>query len=366
MDGVIRKTKNGSTTNHASSVDHRRVQKSLTLNRKFVKKPAVKPKINNTTAATSKGVQRQGYGRTILRKGGNVNLQPICKTTTGQSKVKSERREIEVKGAEKKIAVNEVRTDTEKQQARRKAAVQRVAQRRSGDVYVENAQAVAAKRRMAIKRSMAERQAHSVAKPLTAQQMKDRAIQQALSRMNKVEHGADSVSSKQSMQIQFNEAKKIKGGLFRSKKFAIAASMAVVTIALLGYLVYLNMPDLSARVAAMHAGIEKSFPSYVPVSYRLDGLVSEDNGRITMNFKNDQGHKFTLQEEKSSWDSAAVLANYVKKNWGADYSIAKGQGLTIYISDSNAVWVNGGVLYIVMDPDGHLNSSDLHDIAVSL
>ena len=61
-----------------------------------------------------------------------------------------------------------------------------------------------------------------------------------------------------------------------------------------------------------------------------------------------------------------MLANYVKKNWGADYSIAKGQGLTIYVSGSNAAWVNGGVLYIITDADGHLSSGDLHDIAVSL
>ncbi|MCR5572915.1 MAG: hypothetical protein K6F57_04055 [Candidatus Saccharibacteria bacterium] len=373
MDGVIRNTKKGSTTNHASSMDHRRMQKSSTLNRKFVKKPTAKPKINNTVAAASKGVQRQGYNRTILQKGGSVRLQPIHKAVAQQRAAQGGGQQVKVDGVEK-IAVRRVdiaqanvaQTQAQKQQAQRRAVIRQVAQKRSGDVYIKNAQAVAAKRRMAIKRSMAEQQARGVAKPLTAQQMKDRAIQQALSRMNRVEQGADDAAGKQSMQIQFNEAKESKGGFFRGKKFAIAAGMAVITIALLGYLVYLNMPDLSARVAAMHAGIEKSYPSYVPVSYRLDGLVKEDNGRITMNFKNDQGHKFTLQEEKSSWDSAAVLANYVKKNWGADYSIAKGQGLTIYISGSNATWVNGGVLYIIMDPDGHLNSSDLHDIAVSL
>ena len=374
MDGVIRNTQKGSTTRHASSMDHRRVQKSSTLNRKFVKKPTAKPKINSTVAAASKGVQRQAYNRTILQKGGSVRLQPLQKAVSQQKATQGGGQQVKVDGVEK-IAVRrattvaranaaQVQTQAQRQQAQRRAAVHQVAQKRSGDVYVKNAQATAAKQRIAAKRATAQRV--QAAKPLTAQQMKDRAIQQALNRMNKVNQGTGAAASKQSMQIQFNEAKESKGGFFRGKKFAIAASMAVITIALLGYLVYLNMPDLSARVAAMHAGIEKSYPSYVPVSYRLDGLVKEDNGRITMNFKNDQGNKFTLQEEKSSWDSAAVLANYVKKNWGTDYSIAKGQGLTIYISGSNATWVNGGVLYIITDTDGHLNSSDLHDIAVSL
>ena len=374
MDGVIRNTRKGSTTNHASSMDHRRMQKSSTLNRKFVKKPTAKPKINSTMAATSKGVQRQGYNRAILQKGGSVRLQPIRKAVSQQKATQGGGQQVKVDGVEKiavrratvaRVNVAQAQTQAQKQQAKRKAAIHQVAQKRNGDVYIKNAQAVAAKQRIAVKRAAAAQQTQT-AKPLTAQQMKDRAIQQALSRMIRVNQGAGATAGKQSMQIQFNEAKESKAGFFRGKKFAIAASMAVITIALLGYLVYLNMPDLSARVAAMHAGIEKSYPSYVPVSYRLDGLVKEDNGRITMNFKNDQGHKFTLQEEKSSWDSAAVLANYVKKNWGTDYSIAKGQGLTIYISGSNATWVNGGVLYIIMDPDGHLNSSDLHDIAVSL
>ena len=142
--------------------------------------------------------------------------------------------------------------------------------------------------------------------------------------------------------------------------------MVVISFGLLGYLVYLNMPDISVRVAAMQTGIDKAYPSYVPADYRLDGLVKEDAGRITMNFKNSEGKKFTLMEEKSSWDSSAVLSNYVKKNWGSDYSIAKGQGLTIYVSKSNAAWVNGGVFYVITDEEGNLTSTDLHDIAVSL
>ena len=372
MDGVINKSRAGTRVNHASSMDHRRMQKSSTLNRKFVKRPTAKPKITNSMAATSKSLRRQSYNRTILQKGGSVKLQPIQKAALQQRATQGGGRQVKVDGVEK-IAVRRgagsgaatqqqrlQKQAQQQQQAQRRAAVQKIAQKRNADVYIKNAQASAAKQRVAAKRVAAQAQP----KRLTAQQMKDRAIQQALSRMNRIEQ-PQAAGNKQAMQIQFNEGQE-KGGFFRGKKFAIAAGMAVITVALLGYLVYLNMPDLSARVAAMHAGIEKSYPSYVPASYRLDGLVKEDNGRITMNFKNDQDHKFSLQEEKSSWDSAAVLANYVKKNWGTDYSIAKGQGLTIYISGSNAAWVNGGVLYIITDAGNNLNSNDLHDIAVSL
>lgn len=368
MDGVIRNS-DKAAAHHASSVDHRRMQKSSTLNRKFVKRPVAKPKISSSTASVSRGIQHQVYSRGILRKSGSVKLRPVAaQKVAAQQKMVAQgatASQAKANGAggvavHRATATAQTQTVEQKQQAQRRAAVQQIAQKRNGDIYVKNAQAAAAKQRIAAKRAATQEQA----KPLTAQQMKDRAIQQALSRMNKIEQ--EQGAGRQPMQIQLNEAKQSKGWLFGGRKFAIAAGMAVITIAILGYLVYLNMPSLSARVAAMQAGIEKSYPSYVPVNYRLDGLVKEDNGRITMNFKNDQGHKFTLLEEKSSWDSAAVLSNYVKKNWGADYSIAKGQGLTIYISGSNATWVNGGVLYVITDADGHLNSSDLHDIAVSL
>ena len=364
MDGVIKKTRKGSTANHASSVDHRRVQKSSTLNRKFVKRPTAKPKISEATAAGAKSLRNQGYSRTILQKGGKVKLQPIrsVAAVAQQKEMQNGARQIKVDEVEK-VAVHHASNQQKQQaQAKHQAVARKIVQKRSGDVYVKNAQAAAANQRIAAKRAA---QQGVGTKRLTAQQMKDRAIQQALSRMNKIDQ-AQKAGARQSMQIQFNEPKEKKTGFFRGKRLAIAAGMAVVVLGVLGYFVYLNMPDLSARVAAMQAGIEKSYPSYVPATYRLDGLVKEDNGRITMNFKNEQGHKFILQEEKSSWDSAAVLANYVKKNWGTDYSIAKGQGLTIYVSGSNAAWVNGGVLYIITDADGHLSSGDLHDIAVSL
>ena len=78
------------------------------------------------------------------------------------------------------------------------------------------------------------------------------------------------------------------------------------------------------------------------------------------------GRAFTLTEEKSSWDSSAVLANFVLPNWGNDYVTVKGQGLTIYVFGSNATWVNGGILYKIIDETNTLTKQQLHDIAVGL
>lgn len=329
MDGVVRVTRRASSAKNASSVNQRRTQKSTTLNRKFVKKVAPRPRINASAAAAFRTLKGQGQQRVLIRRTQQVRLQPQPQQTIVQQAVETQT-QAQQKFAQRAAAHSVSLKDIETIQPAQDAPIVKIA-----------------KARMAARKAAAPQ-------PLTAQELKERAIQQALRKVSTMD--ADE---------EYSEAFK-KKHFWQKKKFALAASMAVVSLALLGYLVSVNMPNISVRVAAMHSGIEKAYPSYVPSSYRLDGLVKEENGRITMGFKDDNGKKFTLMEEKSSWDSSAVLSNYVIKNWGASYSIAKGQGLTIYVSGSNAAWVNGGVFYVILDGDNALSSSDLHDIAVSL
>lgn len=381
MDGV-KKVTSRTTANHASSLDHRRIQKSSTLNRKFVKRPIARPKITAAAGAASRSLRQQGQARTLLQKQNTVRLSPSSKITQAQrqqQQAQTERISVRQAGARqqqqqqvkqaaaaqqqqrlqvaKKQAQQQQGRQAQQQQQQQRAVVRRqqIVSTASKDLPVQKNQTLeAARARMAARKQAAQPQ------HLSAQELKERAIQQALRKVDKID-------GDKTMAAQFVDAGQQKTGHFWQRRgFAIAAGMAVISLALLGYLVHLNLPDISVRVTAMQTGIEKIYPSYVPTNYRLDGLVKEDAGRVTMNFKNDEGKKFTLMEEKSNWDSAAVLSNYVKKNWGNDYSIAKGQGLTIYVSGANAAWVNGGVFYVITDEGGTLTASDLHDIAVSL
>ena len=380
MDGV-KKVTSRTTANHASSLDHRRIQKSSTLNRKFVKRPIARPKITAAAGAASRSLRQQGQARTLIQKHNTVRLTPSSKITQNQqqqrqAQVQTERISVRQAGVAKQqqqvkqaavaqqqrqqqqqrgqVAVKK-QVQAQAQQQQQRAVRRQIVSTTSEDLPVQKNQTLeAARARMAARKQAAQPQ------HLSAQELKERAIQQALRKVDKID-------GDKTMAAQFVDAGQQKTGHFWQRRgFAIAAGMAVISLALLGYLVNLNLPDISVRVTAMQTGIEKIYPSYVPTNYRLDGLVKEDAGRVTMNFKNDEGKKFTLMEEKSNWDSAAVLSNYVKKNWGNDYSIAKGQGLTIYVSGANAAWVNGGVFYVITDESGSLSASDLHDIAVSL
>ena len=342
MDGIKRVNK-GATTVHSSNVDHRRIQKSATLNRKFVKKPTSRLRITASAGAASKSVRQHGQQRRMdmIQRQNTVKLQPVAQKAQ-VAQVKAQPQQAQAK-------------QQQQPQQQRVAAARKqiISEKKEVEKVQKNQTLEAAKARMAARKAAAQPE------HLSAQELKDRAIKQALRKVERLDDDG-------TMGAQFNEATQQKQHFWKKRSFAISACMAVIAVALLGYLVALNMPDISVRVAAMQTGIEKLYPSYVPSNYRLDGLVKEEAGRVTMNFKREDGKKFILMEEKSSWDSAAVLSNYVKKNWGNNYSIAKGQGLTIYISGSNAAWVNGGVFYVITNEDGSLSATDLHDIAVSL
>ena len=342
MDGIKRTAQRGST-NHSSMVDHRTVQKSTTLNRKFVKRPVAKKatiqsearaqqRIGRSTAniATTNARAKQRAQQQMIARHQRVQLSPAAKKTVAQ-----QQQQVQQKAVAKS--------------AQAQAAQKVVAQRSTARAQVRASEPSVVRSARARIASRQQPQVH-----MSAQEMKERAISDALQKV---------ASMDKTERSQQQEQKK---SFFKRRGIAMAASLAVISVCLLGYLVYLNLPDLSVRVAAMQSGIENAYPSYVPTSYRLQGLVKEENGTITMNFVKNGEDKFTLIEKKSSWDSNAVLTNFVKEKWGENYTVAKGQGLLVYISGSNAVWVNGGVLYEIQNDSGSLSTDDLHDIAIGL
>jgi hypothetical protein len=119
-------------------------------------------------------------------------------------------------------------------------------------------------------------------------------------------------------------------------------------------------------VAAMQIGIEASYPAYVPRDYSLSDITSEE-GKVILNFRNNlSGDSFMIIEEKSSWDSNALISNYVEKEYGDDYVVVREQGLSLYISGSDAAWVNGGICFRLRASNGVLTKKQIKNIAVSL
>lgn len=150
-----------------------------------------------------------------------------------------------------------------------------------------------------------------------------------------------------------------------SRRFTIVtACFAVLIIG--AYLTWVNIPALSVSVASAQAGVKATYPEYRPDGYRLDQPVTYKEGEVTLMFSSNSGAGgYTIVQKNSSWDSSAVLDNVVKKTAGDNYITTQERGLTIYSYGSNAVWVNGGILYSI-NATAPLSGEQIRHIATSL
>jgi hypothetical protein len=151
----------------------------------------------------------------------------------------------------------------------------------------------------------------------------------------------------------------------KTSRLLSVASASLALIMLAGYFTYLNMPNLSVRVAAAQAGFNATYPGYQPDGYRIK-KVAYTEGQVGIQYVANGGTQaFTVKQEKSGWDSSALLANYVEPTSHGGYIPHSEQGITVYVFDNNAAWVNDGIRYTIQG-DAPLSSEQILDIATSM
>lgn len=143
--------------------------------------------------------------------------------------------------------------------------------------------------------------------------------------------------------------------------FAVASSICCMGV--LYATLKFSMPDISAKVAAAQNGA--SYPSFVPRDFTARSASFQKN-TFSLEFVGPDKTRFTLDQEKLPWDSNALLNNYVKPTWGEQYDTIREQGLTIYMYQSNAAWVNGGTVYKLNTTSSSLSKKQLKNIITSL
>lgn len=207
----------------------------------------------------------------------------------------------------------------------------------------------------------------SPAKKLTratipAANMTTSSVESAFSRMSEDPKAKQVVAATQPKNV-----KPVKKSIHKkSTRLAFALFCSTAVVASLFFIAQTNMPDISVRVAAMQTGIQATYPSYIPREYRLSGVYTTQDNSVAMDFTGPNQAKFTLTEEKLPWDSNALLNRYVKTKWGENYDSVREQGITIYISGSNAAWVNTGIVYKINNFQGELTKKQIKNIVTSL
>ncbi len=331
-----------SKQSQSSTATHRSVQSSSTLNRRYVRRPS---KI--TIADAEPAVTIKTSPKTEAKVAAKPVEQPAKATIKKRTPevVVSVQKSARISRAAKVVTPANIPTSAPKMTSPTKTIAKTSAKPQKDLPAQPHHFEAALKRRSAMK---------SPAIKPSNKDIKEQAIKQALRSVATMEQHDDP--------IELNPRKK--SGALRFFLAFICASACVV-----GIIAYVsnNVPDISVHVAAMQTGIEASYPAYVPRDYSLSNIASEE-GKLTMTFQGPDESGFVLTEEKSSWDSAALLRNFIEPNWRTNYITTHEQGITIYINtnDSDAAWVNGGVLYKIEVEGQNLTKKQIRNIVLSL
>ncbi|HKR82067.1 MAG TPA: hypothetical protein VJR27_03635 [Candidatus Saccharimonadales bacterium] len=144
---------------------------------------------------------------------------------------------------------------------------------------------------------------------------------------------------------------------------ALAGLAAFLVIG--GFVAYLNAPNIELRVASVRAGFHATLPSYQPVGYAMGRSVQLHNKQVSVSFHSDSGSSFKLTQEPSSWDSSTLFDNVVAAT-NKTHQTIESNGRTIYLfGDTNAAWVNNGVLYQITG-SAELSNSQISQLAASI
>ncbi len=174
----------------------------------------------------------------------------------------------------------------------------------------------------------------------------------------------------QAIEKSRKESKKSRGihrkNFFVRKKFISFSMGFAVAMFGIGYLTYVNLPDIASRITAFQSGMAVETPAYIASGYSPKGLAYFDGKNINFEYKKGDSN-YKVQQSQSGWDSSALLQNYVTKKWSEDYSTTYSNGLTIYSNRrGESVWVNNGKLYKVEVSGNKISDEEIRKIATSL
>lgn len=127
---------------------------------------------------------------------------------------------------------------------------------------------------------------------------------------------------------------------------------------------YLKVPSLAIKFADWRSGVAASVPAYSPSGFKLAGAPTYQPGQVNLTYQAGSGQGYQISQRTSNWDSASLLANYLKPA-NLPYQVTESASKTIYTyGRTNATWVEGGIWYVIHN-DAQLNADQVTRIATS-
>jgi hypothetical protein len=154
-------------------------------------------------------------------------------------------------------------------------------------------------------------------------------------------------------------------------KFAprwLSISISIFAVVLLSaFVTWQKVPQVTMRLAASKAHVNARVPAYVPSGFSYVSPVHYSDGSVTVKFQanGNSARIFTLTQKSSHMESKSLADSVVPSNAQVQTATVNGTTVYIYGSGNDAAWVNNGVAYTIKD-SADLNSEQLLKIANSL
>lgn len=176
----------------------------------------------------------------------------------------------------------------------------------------------------------------------------------------------ENATSHQQPPLTKKEIKKLHGKNPKRGRLISYLAVGTMALAVLGFAVYKNIPNVMVKVASVRAGFAANMPSYQPSGFSLNS-VGYRPGMVAFNFKSNVGNRnFTLTEHSSNWDNTTLVSNILVPTTGHNYKkvMIAGQEVYFYGRDQ-AAWVNSGIWYQVKG-DGSISTNQIIKLATDL
>lgn len=149
-------------------------------------------------------------------------------------------------------------------------------------------------------------------------------------------------------------------------KRSISIIFITVTVFVLGcFFAYRYIPTVSIGLAKLKLDdLRASYPEYLPDNFKLTKPAEiNQQDELMLSFTDGQ-NVYKLKQTNSNWDSSALKAD-IEKVFSNQITTINERGLTIFIFDNQARWVNGGILYSFIG-EASLPASEIRKIATSM
>src|SRR5574344_1052242 len=259
--------------NITSRSTHHGPEKSSTLNRRYVKRPTITHiTINDDSTKNNSETKPEAT---------NANVKAKTKIVINSSEDKNE-----IKAEHKLEPITLTQPKTEKVNL---TEVNKSIEKSKVALRIETEDLPPAKNPFedAINARKVQHENNVDIATISAKALKDAEIKKALKSMKKAEpeeqpkqkiskHTLEKAIKKESKFEEVSLAKPMKRA-GRTKRILLAFACSAAVIAGLGYIVRINLPDVSIKVAAMQTGINATYPSYVPRDYSLTGVYTDSD-----------------------------------------------------------------------------------------